>query len=289
VLESARGLSAHQLAAIADLQARTVAHDGGRLKLEWGTLRERPDTEVHDVLWWNGDRLEGFVGLYAFGPPTVELAGMVAPSARRHGIATTLLAAALDLARERRYDRALLVTPRPSQPGHAFARGLGATLDHSEHALALEGPPSGAPSGVPVGLRPATADDIDGIDALLSRAFGHPAHSTAQHLQTDTATTLVIEFEATRVGTMRVTREDGVSGIYGFAVDPSRQGHGIGREALRQACARLRTGGAQRIALEVAVDNEHALGLYTSLGFSRVTTEDYYALDLTELPATPPS
>jgi len=30
--------------------------------------------------------------------------------------------------------------------------------------------------------------------------------------------------------------------------------------------------------LEVAVENEHALGLYTSLGFTRVTTEDYYAV-----------
>ena len=47
---------------------------------------------------------------------------------------------------------------------------------------------------------------------------------------------------------------------------------------LRRVCQRLRADGAQRVGLEVEVDNEHALGLYTSLGFVRVTTEDYFRL-----------
>jgi ribosomal protein S18 acetylase RimI-like enzyme len=34
----------------------------------------------------------------------------------------------------------------------------------------------------------------------------------------------------------------------------------------------------RRVGLEVAVENERALGLYTSIGFRPVTTEDYYAL-----------
>jgi ribosomal protein S18 acetylase RimI-like enzyme len=36
----------------------------------------------------------------------------------------------------------------------------------------------------------------------------------------------------------------------------------------------------QHIGLEVAVENDHALGLYTSAGFTPVTTENYYALSL---------
>jgi ribosomal protein S18 acetylase RimI-like enzyme len=34
------------------------------------------------------------------------------------------------------------------------------------------------------------------------------------------------------------------------------------------------------VHLEVAVDNDHALGLYTSLGFAPISTEDYYTLPL---------
>ena len=53
--------------ALADLERRTVDADGGRLKLEWGALNGQSGDDVHDVLWWEGQRLLGFVGLYSFG------------------------------------------------------------------------------------------------------------------------------------------------------------------------------------------------------------------------------
>jgi ribosomal protein S18 acetylase RimI-like enzyme len=43
-------------------------------------------------------------------------------------------------------------------------------------------------------------------------------------------------------------------------------------------CEQLRADGARRIGLEVAVENDRALGLYTSVGFEAVTTEDYFTL-----------
>jgi ribosomal protein S18 acetylase RimI-like enzyme len=43
----------------------------------------------------------------------------------------------------------------------------------------------------------------------------------------------------------------------------------------------LREEGAARVHLEVSVDNDRALGLYTSIGFTQMITEDYYALPLT--------
>ncbi len=50
--------------------------DGGRLKLEWGRLRGRSGDRVEDLLWWEGDRLVGFLGIYGF-ETVPELAGMV--------------------------------------------------------------------------------------------------------------------------------------------------------------------------------------------------------------------
>jgi len=49
---------------------------------------------------------------------------------------------------------------------------------------------------------------------------------------------------------------------------------------MRAATRRRRADDARRIGLEVAVENDHALGLYTSVGFTSVSTEDYYALSL---------
>ena len=94
-----------------------MAVDGGRLKLEWGVLNSRSGECVEDLLWREDDRVTGFAGIYAFGGDTVELAGMVDPAARRRGIGTALLAAALPLCRDRGYQQALLVTPRRSAAG----------------------------------------------------------------------------------------------------------------------------------------------------------------------------
>jgi ribosomal protein S18 acetylase RimI-like enzyme len=74
---------------------------------------------------------------------------------------------------------------------------------------------------------------------------------------------------------MRIRYEGGAGSIYGFVVDRTKRGQGIGRGALRQACLALRASGAATVGLEVAVENEHALGLDTSVGFTRVTTEGY--------------
>lgn len=279
MLTFARGLSPAELQAVAELEARTIEVDGGRLKLEWSVLNTRPGRDVEDLLWWEGDRLVGFLGLYAFAPPTAELAGMVHPAARRRGIATALLDAALPLCRDRGYREALLVTPRESSPGRLFALSHGAVLEHSEHALVLLDAPTDGPTDPTVTVRTATDADASAVARLLAAAFGGPPSEARELPATKTSSTLVVELAGSAIGTLRLSREgDQVAGIYGFAVDSAWQGRGIGRDVLRRVCHRLRDEGVHRIGLEVAVDNDHAMGLYTSLGFTPVTTEDYYAL-----------
>lgn len=280
MVELARGLTPGALAALAGLEERTVAGDGGRLKLEWGTLRARTGVDVEDLVWWDGERLLGFLGLYTFDPPSVELVGMVDPAARRRGIGRALIDAALPLCRERGLSPPLLVVPRTSVAGRALALGRGATLDHSEHALVLHGPPAEGPSDRRVTVRPARPADVPELSRLLAVAFGSAPGHLAGRLDSDSERTLVVELDGVPVGTVRLTVEGGRGGVYGFAVDPARQGRGIGRDVLRRVCHQLRREGVDRIGLEVEVANDHALALYTSLGFVRVTTEDYFALPL---------
>ena len=104
--------------------------DRGRLKLEWDNLRRSGD-RVEDLLWWEGERLLGFLGIYGFGD-SPELAGMVAPDARRRGIGSALLDAAVLLCRERSGRQPLLVVPRQSIGGQRLALRRAGTLDHSE-------------------------------------------------------------------------------------------------------------------------------------------------------------
>jgi ribosomal protein S18 acetylase RimI-like enzyme len=278
-VEHARGLTDRELDAIGELERQVVARDGGRLKLAWNHLRSRSGDQVEDLLWWEDDRLLGFLGLYSFATP-IELTGMVAPDARRRRIASALLDAALPLCRARGEERALLVVPRSSPGGRALALGRGGTSDHSEHALVLAGDPAGSKRAAGVSLRPAGPQDGAFIASLLTAGFRLPAAETADMVRSSRGRTWLIEHDGDPVGTLMVSPHDGGAGIYGFVIDPARQGRGLGREALRLMCVRLRQDGAERIELDVEVENERALTLYTTIGFTSVITEDYYSLPL---------
>ncbi len=278
VLQQAAGLSSDALEAIAGLEQEVVAADGGRLKLEWRRLHGRSGSGVEDLLWWENGRLLGFLGSYRYGP-SLELAGMVAPDARRRGIGTALLEAGLRLCRGLGRTEALLIVPRPSQAGRRLALRHDATLDHSEHALMLTGDPTPRAPEPALGLRAATAADLPVVSRLLEVGFGGPApDDLGERLSSPQRPVLVVELDGATVGTLSIAREDDDGRIYGFVIDPDRQGRGLGRDALRRACEQLRADGARRIGLEVAVDNDRALALYTSVGFAPVTTEDYYTL-----------
>ncbi|MGZ6637937.1 MAG: GNAT family N-acetyltransferase [Solirubrobacteraceae bacterium] len=174
MLELAAGLSSRSLQAIAELEQRVLEADGGRLKLEWGTLRRRHGDRVEDLLWWEDDRLLGLLGVYGF-ESSPELAGMVAPEARCRGIGTALLDAAVPLCRERSDRQPLLIVPRPSVAGKRLALRRGAVLDHSEHALVLFGDPTSGPDQPVLDLRPATGADLPLVARLLEAGFGMPA------------------------------------------------------------------------------------------------------------------
>lgn len=268
-------LSESDLTAVAALEQRVVAHDGGRLKLEWGVL---PTDRVVPLLAWEGEQLIGYAGIYVFGPPDVEVAGMVDPVARHGGVGSALLKAALPLCRERGFAQALLVTPS-SPAGTGFAAAHGATLHHSEHALVLGDTPYGPPEDPSRTLVPTAAADLPAVRRLLTTGFGHDPGEVGLRLEPG-ETTLVVRQDGVLVGTLRLSRGEGSGGIYGFVVDPQQQGRGIGRDVLARACRLLRAQGCERVHLEVSVDNERALGLYTSTGFAQEATEDYWAVSL---------
>ena len=255
-----------------------IEADGGRLKLEWGALRRRSGDRVEDLMWWEGDRLLGFLGIYGFDS-SPELAGMVSPDARRRGIGAALLDAALPLCRERSDRRPLLIVPRPSAAGKRLALRRGGVLDHSEHALVLSGDPTTGSHEQAITLRSAAVADLPLVSRLLELGFGEPAPAgLAERLDLPRERTAIVELDGSAVGTLRIRRDGNDAGIYGFVIDPSWQGRGIGRAALRQACDQLRAEGAQRIRLEVDVENDRALTPYTSVGFTPTITEDYFAL-----------
>ncbi|MDH2904409.1 MAG: GNAT family N-acetyltransferase [Actinomycetota bacterium] len=274
MLELTRGLPPETLTQIAVLELDSVSADGGRLKLEWSALESRAGDSVEDLLWWEDNRLVGFLGLYTFGGPNVELSGMVHPDFRRRGIGGKLLDEAIKLCRHQGRHKILLVIPRTSPGGRTLAESRRGFLDHSEHALDLDGEVAQGPLDPSLTLRAVTSNDLTDEARILAEAFGDSAGPMV--LDALDESRLAAERDGRVIATIRVQRTPEQWGIYGFAVEPQLRGMGIGRDLLRRVCRLAHEAGVKRLHLEVEVNNDRALGLYTSLGFAQTSTEDYF-------------
>ena len=279
MIEQAQGLNTAALEAIASLERRCLAVDGGRLKLEWGTLRSRKAGEVRDLLWWEDGELCGFLGIYGYRTGVFEVTGMVDPLKRRRGIGRALLDEALTMLGTLGGGQVLLVVPRVSAGGHGLAQSCGMVYEHSEHALRLDARSAAAPTGPQLSLRQATEADIPLLSGLYLDAFGD-GEVNSDRLCGERSRTLVIMLDGTAVGTIALARDGARGGVYGFVIDRSLRGRGVGGRVLRQACGELFDAGVEYVDLEVEVNNDRALGLYTAVGFRALATDDYYKLAL---------
>jgi ribosomal protein S18 acetylase RimI-like enzyme len=174
----------------------------------------------------------------------------------------------------------LLVVPRSSSGGRALARKRRGHLHHSEHALELRERPdaAGASADRPDALEllSVTRADLDTVSALMLDGFGSGEIVAERVLSNARTRTLMIALEGDVTGTISLALEGERGGVYGFVIGSAHRGRGLGSQALRAACRDLFEAGARTVGLEVAVDNERALRLYSEIGFRPVTTEDYY-------------
>lgn len=286
-------LEPSELDSLARLEEACRLADGGRLKLEWPTLRARPRGATSDFIWVYNEEIVGFLGIYQWRPTELEMCGMVHPSHRRGGIGARLYeAGAAEIAR-RGTPRALLIVDRANEPGRRFALARGGELDHSEHRMQQRREPELREDGRPIRVKAAGRLDAHFVAACLAAAFEEdeaallPADETA--LERLIRSTFVISDGETqeRVGVLRVERDAAAASIYAFAVLPERQGRGFGRAALSQVTRDLRRSGVGVVSLEVLSHNDGALHLYTTCGFDPVGTEDYYSMPVLETTGPP--
>ncbi len=266
-------LTHDQLDDIFTLQTLCETHDGITIKLNGDMLR-RQSYESYDLLSYDNGRLIGFLGVYPFGS-TIELCGMVHPDFRRRGIFQSLFHRALTEIRKKSVKKVLANSHGRSLAGKAFIEANGGVFDNTE--FEMEWVPCELP--VPdssVQLRAATREDVPEMKRLGSECFGiEDASFDDAHI----SHTLMILSDGDVAGQIKVSCEEGQCYIYWFSVFPALQGSGIGRRALSRV-VREAAGQYSVIGLDVAAKNEHALKLYTSLGFVVQNHQDYYSLDL---------
>jgi mycothiol synthase len=214
---------------------------------------------------------------------------VVEPVARRQGIGRSLVAAGLEIERERGRARLLMGPPPGEAVALEFLRETGFTLHSTLWDLRLPAGSSVEDPGWPVGavVRPFDRTrDVEGFIALFNAAFAdHPTplvmteelvRAGFDDPRVVDADTIVVESpEGSLVGfcaTEPERTDDGIASaeVWVIGVTESQRGRGLGRALLDWGVGYLRSLGGGDVTLSVNGRNDGALRLYERAGFGRV-------------------
>jgi ribosomal protein S18 acetylase RimI-like enzyme len=286
------GLHEKELKEIKELSLLCNEADGIRLKLNWDMLRERRPEQNNDFLYYKNGVLAGFLGMYSFNSNEMEISGMVHPDYRRLGIFQELTGAAVEACRRRSIPKLILICSRSSVSGRAFLDALGSTYSFSEYRMDMLERLAGAQMSAfkqaaagDIRLRKAKHSDIELLIQLNMSGFSMSEQDAREYviasLEGKGETTYIAGLWEMPIGKISVQLSDVSGFIYGFCVQPEYRGKGHGSQIFARTILSIREQEPDiPLVLEVAVDNEKALGLYQSCGFKEVVAYDYYELYL---------
>jgi ribosomal protein S18 acetylase RimI-like enzyme len=279
-----RQLRPAELAAIKDLASICDVHDRATLRVNVDSLAARSGDAPNDFLCYQDGMLIGALALYVFGNSEAEASGMVHPNYRRRGIFRALVGAGVAELRRRGIPKLLFFCDHATLAGLATLPALGARFDHAEHKMELGQPQMPPAFDARLRVERMTAADVDAVAHILTRCFGGVEADARPHLATqvasDTHHTYVAWLDTLPISALTLIRGGGEAGIYGFGVLPEHRGRGYGRQILARVIQLALAGGPERIILEVAPENDRALGLYLSVGFRETHRYDYYAIEI---------
>jgi len=281
LIEKSR-LTPDEIAAIEQLARICDAHDRATVRLNVDSLATRSGDAPSDFLFYQDGMLVGALALYVFGTDEAETSGMVHPGYRRRGIFRTLVQAGIAELRRRGIARLLFFCDHASQAGLAALQAIGAQFDHAEHKMELGQPQMPGAFDERLHVERMEAADVDVAAQIMTRCFGGSEadgrHYLAKQVGSDTRHTYIAHLDTLPIGALTLIRSGGEAGIYGFGVLPEYRGRGYGRQILALVIQMALAAGPERIILEVAPENDRALGLYLSVGFRETHRYDYYAL-----------
>ena len=123
------------------------------------------------------------------------------------------------------------------------------------------------------GFRDIADSDVEAVVALwrtcgLTRPWNDPYKDISFARQSESATVLVLGREGRIVATVMAGHDGHRGMLYYVAVDPSCQGQGIGKSAVRAAEAWLASRGVWKTNLLVRPENAAVKGFYEALGYT---------------------
>lgn len=286
-----QALSREEIAQVEQLAQVCNEYEHLDMRTDWLDIRPEFFGNMHDYLYYEGDKLVGYLFLKRNGTSQKEVTVMVHPEQRRRGIATHLLRAAIDECKLQQVRRLILVCEDGSQSGRAFLATTRAIHDFSEYKMVLGEFHESYSFDDRLAFQEADMSDLDALVTIIADGWQRGAdevrEAVAFNLREPTCRVYIARFGGDElscgepVGTLRIYEFPRELGIYGFTVRPDYRGRGYGRQMLEEAIRVTKTRSQKPIMLEVDTDNSTAINLYRSCGFEPVRTYGYYAIDLT--------
>lgn len=216
--------------------------------------------------------------------PEPEACVMVHPDRRRRGVGRALLDAVRAECRRRGLPGFLLVCDEGGTSAKGWVAAMGGRYRSYEYRLAVDHSSVVRPlkRHAALRLRPTGCDDAATLVRVLIASFEDDEDAARQKvergLQESKRRYYLGELAGEPVGMLKAGEWDGAAEITSFGVLPAYRGRGFGRQLLVTAVDTLVAAGWERVLIEVATDNDAALGLYRSCGFDVVNAYGFYEL-----------
>ena len=273
---------------INNLQKLCLEIDKTTLKLELDYKLSRAEdktedlTTINEFMYYEENKLIGYIGICDFGGEAIEVNGMVHPEYRRRGIFRRLFSLVRDEWSKRKSRKMLLLSDNNSFSGQEFIKQTGTGYDHTEYEMYLKSNVSQDLMLNNVVLRKATNKDGKEIawqnSIYFDTEFKEEDICMPEEEEKCGSLIYIAEVENKIIGKVHLEIGDDVSGIYGLGVLPEYRRKGYGREILTRAIEKLKEKNSKGIMLQVAAINKGALDLYRSCGFEETSTMDYYKI-----------
>ncbi|QWH11774.1 GNAT family N-acetyltransferase [Bacillus mycoides] len=284
-IEKKKSLTANEIQQMKDLAHVCGQHDqidySSDLHVNFLTARNKEG--VNDFLFYDDTQLIGALSMYDFERPTkLELIGFVHPNYRKQHIGTTLLQTAIKEIQKREADETLLIINGDSISGKSFAKQMNLPYLYSEYGMEFKINEAQKTMKNHINLTVASSELLPDLIEIASKAFGDSAANTSTWLQkmmkSPSHQVYIAFINEKAIGTITVTEQEQSTTLSGFAVHPSYQGKGYGKDILSYMVHTLITKGVSTIELDVETKNNNALKLYTQCEFEIMTKYDYYGL-----------
>ncbi|MCU5377378.1 GNAT family N-acetyltransferase [Bacillus cereus] len=282
-IERKKSLTANEIQQMKDLAHICGQHDqidySSDLHINFLTARNNED--IYDFLFYDNTQLIGALSMYDFERPTkLELIGFVHPNYRKQHIGTTLLQTAIKEVRKREADEALIIMNGNSASGREFAKHMKLPYLFSEYSMECKEKEAQKTTKNTIQLTLASSKSLLDLIEISSKAFEDSVENTSiwLHKMMNSPSHQVYSalIDDKVIGTITVSEQEQSTTLSGFAVHPSYQGKGYGKDILSYMVHTLISEGISTIELDVETKNNNALKLYTQCGFEIKTKHDYY-------------